>query len=35
LEVCNGGGVVGPDHVQHCADRMRAVLAEAKKIILG
>jgi sugar phosphate isomerase/epimerase len=32
LEVCNGGGIVGPDHVQHCADRMRAVLADARQL---
>ena len=35
LEVCQQGSPVGAEHVQHCADRMRAVLAEARKFNKG
>jgi sugar phosphate isomerase/epimerase len=30
LEVCQQGAAVGADHVRHCADQMRAVLADAR-----
>lgn len=32
LEVCQQGADVGADHVRYCADRMRAVLAMARKL---
>ena len=32
LEVCQQGAAVGADHVRHCADQMRAVLAEAHRL---
>ncbi len=32
LEVCQQGAAVGEDHVRHCADQMRAVLAEARRL---
>jgi sugar phosphate isomerase/epimerase len=32
LEVCQQGAPVGANHVRHCADQMRAVLAEAKQL---
>jgi sugar phosphate isomerase/epimerase len=32
LEVCQQGAPVGADHVRHCADQMRAVLAEAHRL---
>jgi sugar phosphate isomerase/epimerase len=32
LEVCQQGRPVGADHVRHCADQMRAVLAEAHRL---
>ncbi|MEO8266634.1 MAG: TIM barrel protein [Ilumatobacteraceae bacterium] len=31
LEVCQQNAPVGADHVAHCADQMRAVLAEARR----
>jgi sugar phosphate isomerase/epimerase len=31
LEVCQQAAPVGADHVAHCADQMRAVLAEARR----
>ena len=33
LEVCQQGTPVGVDHVRHCADQMRAVLAEAHRLV--
>lgn len=35
LEVCQQGVPVGADHVRHCADQMRAVLAEAHRLNAG
>lgn len=32
LEVCQQGAPVGADHVRHCADQMRTVLAQAKRL---
>ena len=32
LEVCRQGEPVGADHVRHCADQMRAVLIDAKRL---
>ncbi|MEY2401135.1 MAG: hypothetical protein QOJ08_1246 [Ilumatobacteraceae bacterium] len=32
LEVCQQGAPVGAEHVRHCADQMRAVLAEARQL---
>jgi hypothetical protein len=32
LEVCHQGEPVGAEHVQHSADQMRAVLAEAHRL---
>jgi sugar phosphate isomerase/epimerase len=32
LEVCQQGAPVGAEHVRHCADQMRAVLAEARSL---
>ena len=33
LEVCQQDAPVGADHVAHCADQMRAVLAEAHRLV--
>ncbi len=35
LEVCRQGTPVGADHVRHCADRMRGVLAQAHRLSDG